>query len=90
MKAVCSILLTDPHAKLTGLDLIREIQQRRLPVTIIVTTGHGSVDEAVQAIHLGACDFLTTPVDIDYLRLVIDRGSVSGPCKMKWQHCGPS
>src|SRR3989442_12555024 len=69
-----SIVLTDLRMpKLDGMDLIREIQQRRLPVTIIVTTGHGSIDEAVQAIRLGAYDFLTKPVDLDQLRLVISR-----------------
>src|SRR5213592_3981318 len=69
-----SIILTDLRMpKLDGMDLIREIQQRRLPVTVIVTTGHGSIDEAVQAIRLGAYDFLTKPVDVDHLRLVTQR-----------------
>ncbi len=69
-----SILLTDLcMPKLGGMDLIRQIQERRLPVTIIVTTGHGSVNEAVEAIHLGAYDFLTKPVDVEHLQLVIDR-----------------
>lgn len=69
-----SILITDLRMpKLDGMDLIREIQRRRLPVTIIVTTGHGSIDVAVQAIRLGAYDFLSKPVDLEHLRLVIDR-----------------
>lgn len=69
-----SILLTDLcMPKLSGMDLIRQIQERRLPVTTIVTTGHGSITEAVEAIHLGAYDFLSKPVDVDHLRLVIDR-----------------
>jgi len=36
-------------------------------------TGFGSIDQAVQAMRLGAYDFLTKPVDPDHLRLVIDR-----------------
>jgi DNA-binding NtrC family response regulator len=69
-----SILLTDLcMPKLSGMDLIRQIQERRLPVTIIVTTGHGSISEAVEAIRLGAYDFLTKPVDVDHLQLVINR-----------------
>jgi len=69
-----SILVTDLRMPgLDGMELIRQVQQRRLPVTIIVTTGHGSIDEAVQAIRLGAYDFLTKPIDIDHLRLVIER-----------------
>jgi DNA-binding NtrC family response regulator len=69
-----SIVITDLRMpRLDGMELIREVQQRRLPVTIIVTTGHGSIDEAVQAIRLGAYDFLTKPIDVDHLRLVVQR-----------------
>src|SRR5579871_4017931 len=78
LEALCanhySILLTD--LKMPGVDgmaLIEEVQRRRLPVTVIVTTGHGSIDEAVRAIRLGAYDFLTKPVDIEHLRLVLRR-----------------
>src|SRR5947208_13868337 len=69
-----SILLTDlkmPH--LNGMQLIEEVQKRRLPVTVIVMTGYGSVDEAVHAMRLGAYDFLTKPVDPQALRLVVQK-----------------
>jgi two-component system, NtrC family, response regulator AtoC len=46
-----------------GLDLIREIRQRDLPVTAIVMTGNGSVDSAVAAMKLGAYDYLVKPID---------------------------
>jgi two-component system NtrC family response regulator len=46
-----------------GLDLIREIRQRRLPVTVIVMTGHYSIDSAVAAMKLGAYDYLLKPID---------------------------
>ncbi len=69
-----SILITDLRMPgLDGMELLQKIQERKLPVTVIVTTGHGSIDEAVQAIRMGAYDFLTKPVDVEYLRLVIDR-----------------
>jgi DNA-binding NtrC family response regulator len=69
-----SIAITDLRMpRFDGMELIREVQQRRLPVTVIVTTGHGSIDEAVQAIRLGAYDFLTKPIDIENLRLVVHR-----------------
>ncbi|MFO0968896.1 MAG: sigma-54 dependent transcriptional regulator [Gemmataceae bacterium] len=69
-----SIVITDLRMpKLDGMELIKTIQERRLPVTVIVTTGHGSIDEAVQALRLGAYDFLTKPVDVDHLRLLVDR-----------------
>src|SRR3954451_14479077 len=57
-----SILITDLRMpKLDGMKLREEIQTRRLPVTVIVTTGHGSIYEAVRAMRMGAYDFLTKP-----------------------------
>lgn len=69
-----SMLITDLRMpQLDGMELIKEVQHRRLPVTIIVVTGYGSIEEAVQAIRMGAYDFLTKPIDIENLRLIIDR-----------------
>jgi DNA-binding NtrC family response regulator len=42
-------------------------------VTVIVTTGFGSVEDAVQAMRLGAYDFLTKPLDIQHLTLIVER-----------------
>jgi DNA-binding NtrC family response regulator len=69
-----SVVITDLRMPgLGGMELIRRIQERRIPVTVIVTTGHGSIDKAVDAIRLGAYDFLTKPVEAAHLWLVIDR-----------------
>ena len=71
---IYSLVLTDLRMPgFDGLDLIRTVQERNLPVTIIVMTAFGSVEDAVQAIRLGAYDFLTKPIDIENLRLVIER-----------------
>jgi DNA-binding NtrC family response regulator len=69
-----SIVITDlKMPRLSGLQLIEEVQKRRLPVTVIVTTGFGGIDEAVQAMRLGAYEFLTKPIDMERLRLVVQR-----------------
>jgi DNA-binding NtrC family response regulator len=69
-----SIVITDLRMpRLDGMELIKEVQKQRLPVTFVVTTGHASIDEAVQAIRLGAYDFLTKPIDVENLRLVVHR-----------------
>ena len=69
-----SIMITDLRMpKLDGMKLIEEIQERRLPVTVIVTTGYGSIDEAVQAMRMGAYDFLTKPPDPQHLCLLVER-----------------
>jgi DNA-binding NtrC family response regulator len=69
-----SLLLTDlKMPNLDGLALIEEVQKRRLPVTVIVTTGYGGINEAVAAMKRGAYDFLTKPVDPQELRLTVQR-----------------
>jgi len=69
-----SLLLTDLlMPKLDGMQLIKWLRERRIPVGVVVMTGHGSIDQAVQAMRLGATDFLTKPIDPDHLRLVVER-----------------
>jgi DNA-binding NtrC family response regulator len=69
-----SVFLTDLRMPgVEGMKLIEELRYRQLPVAIIVMTGFGSIDQAVKAMRLGAVDFLTKPVDIDHLRLVLTR-----------------
>jgi DNA-binding NtrC family response regulator len=69
-----SVVITDLRMPgMSGMQLIQEIQQRRLPVTVIVTTGHGNVNDAVQAMRMGAYDFLTKPPDPQHLCLLVQR-----------------
>jgi DNA-binding NtrC family response regulator len=69
-----SILVTDLRMpKLGGLKLMEAIIEKKLPVTVIVTTGHGGVEEAVQAMRMGAYDFLTKPADPQHLVLMVQR-----------------
>src|SRR4051794_22260233 len=69
-----SILVTDLRMpKLGGLKLMEQIVDKRIPVTVIVTTGHGGVDDAVQAMRMGAYDFLTKPADPQHLVLMVQR-----------------
>ncbi|HEY8504937.1 MAG TPA: sigma-54 dependent transcriptional regulator, partial [Gemmataceae bacterium] len=69
-----SLFLTDlKMPQLDGMKLVHEIQRDQLPVTVIVMTAYGSVPDAVEAIRAGAYDFLTKPVDFEYLRLLVQR-----------------
>ena len=69
-----SIVITDLRMpKMTGMKMIEAIQAEKIPVTIIVTTGHGSIKEAVNAMRLGAYDFLTKPPDPQHLCLLVKR-----------------
>jgi DNA-binding NtrC family response regulator len=54
----------------SGLDLIPPAEGR-LPPGVIFITGHGSVDLAVEALRLGASDFLTKPVDFARVKMAL-------------------
>jgi len=58
---------------ISGLDLIREIRNRDLPVTTIVMTAHATVEAAVEAMKLGAHDFIQKPIDSQRLELLVDQ-----------------
>jgi DNA-binding NtrC family response regulator len=69
-----SVVITDlKMPRGGGMQLIEEVTQRRLPVTVIVTTGFGSVEDAVKAMQLGAYDFLTKPTNPEHLCLIVRR-----------------
>ncbi len=56
-----------------GLDLIREAQAIDPFIAVVVVTGHGTVETAVEAMQLGAVDYLRKPVDLAGLRIRVDR-----------------
>lgn len=69
-----SLVITDLRMpKVTGMQLIQTVQHEQIPVTVIVTTGHGSVKDAVEAMRMGAYDFLTKPADPQHMLLLVQR-----------------
>lgn len=56
-----------------GIDVLRELQRRETSASVIMMTAHGNVDSAVEAMKLGAGDFLTKPLDLKELQLVVER-----------------
>jgi DNA-binding NtrC family response regulator len=57
---------------MTGFDVLEAIREYE-PV-VIMMTGHGDVSQAVQAMQLGAENFLTKPVELDHLAVAAERG----------------
>jgi two-component system response regulator AtoC len=54
-----------------GIDLAREIRDREVPVTVIVMSAYGSVDDAIQAMNAGAYDYITKPFKTDEVILTL-------------------
>jgi DNA-binding NtrC family response regulator len=57
----------------TALDVLRQLQSTDSTVPMVILTGHGSIDLAVTAIKLGAEQFLTKPVELSALVVVLER-----------------
>ena len=63
-RALPQVVLLDLELPdIPGMEILRHINERHLPCTVIVVTAHGSVDIAVEAMRQGAFDFLTKPFD---------------------------
>jgi DNA-binding NtrC family response regulator len=54
-----------------GLDVLRAIRQTRPQCAVILMTGHASVESAIEAVKLGALDYLTKPLDLARLRKLL-------------------
>jgi DNA-binding NtrC family response regulator len=63
---------------LDGLGLLRALQKEQPQVPVIILTGHGTIDSAVNATREGAYDYLTKPVDVGRLRLLIEKALEKG------------
>jgi len=68
------IVLTDVRLPgKSGLELIRELQGRNAPPHVIVITAYGTIAQAVEAMKLGAHDYLTKPVSAEEILLKLER-----------------
>jgi two-component system response regulator HydG len=68
------VIITD--LKMPGLDgvgLLERVRERHPEVAVVVATAFGSVESAVQAVQLGADDYLTKPLQLPHLLVVLDR-----------------
>jgi DNA-binding NtrC family response regulator len=59
----------------SGLDVLREARRVEPTLPVILVTAYGSVEEAVTAMKEGAFDFIQKPVDLDHLKLLLERAA---------------
>ncbi|MDD5010000.1 MAG: sigma-54 dependent transcriptional regulator [Syntrophorhabdaceae bacterium] len=57
---------------LNGIDLLEKIKETRPGTEVVMITGYGTVDNAVEAMKLGAYDYITKPFDMDRLLKVVE------------------
>lgn len=68
------LVITDlKMPKLSGDELMKEALERNPYLPVIILTGHGTIENAVEAMRNGAYDYLTKPLNIDKLSLIVKR-----------------
>ncbi|MDP3480234.1 MAG: sigma-54 dependent transcriptional regulator [Desulfoprunum sp.] len=70
----CDLILMDVRmTNIGGIEALRQIKEFNPAIPIIIMTAYSSVDTAVEAMKLGAYDYLTKPLNFEELKLIIDR-----------------
>jgi len=69
-----NLVITDINMPNTdGFELLQVIKQRYPHIVVIMITGYGTIESAVEAIKIGAYDYLTKPIIDDEISLVVER-----------------
>ncbi len=67
---------------MSGLDLLKSVRSRWPRTKVVLLTAYGTIDSAIDAMKIGACDYLTKPFDndalVDVVRRALDAGAASG------------
>lgn len=67
------ILLDLNLGKTSGMDLLRSIKERKPDVVVIMMTAYGTIESSVEAIKAGAYHYLTKPLNLDEVKLVLHK-----------------
>jgi len=68
-----AILMDVRMTRLDGIEALRQIHAYNPAIPVVIMTAYSSVDAAVEAIKIGAHDYLTKPLDFDRLKLTMAR-----------------
>ncbi len=68
-----AVLMDVRMAKVSGIEALARIKEINPAIPVIIMTAYSSVDTAVEAMKIGAYDYLTKPLNFDELKLTLDR-----------------
>lgn len=81
-----NLVITDlKMPRMSGLQLIDEIRKLDSQTPVVILTGYGDLDSAIDAIRLNIFDFITKPLDLDELKETVDRVRMAQQAAMKVQ-----
>ncbi len=76
---VFDLVLTDlKMPEMDGIELLKTIKGTRPEVMVILMTAYGSIETAVEAMRIGANDYITKPVDLNELLIHISKAQKEG------------
>lgn len=68
------LVITDMQMpKLSGAEVLAQIREVNTQIPVIVITAYSNVDNAIEALRLGATDFVKKPFDVEELKIIIDK-----------------
>ncbi|MFZ0535429.1 MAG: response regulator, partial [Candidatus Sulfotelmatobacter sp.] len=71
-----SIVITDlKMPRMGGIELLQRLAEQAQAMAVILVTAQGTIDSAVQAMRLGAYDYITKPIDTQRLRAMLQNAS---------------
>lgn len=83
-KGDIDLVITDLRMDgISGEEVVRKVTVENPGIPVIVLTGHGSIDAAVNAMRDGAYDFLTKPLNLDQLNMIVRRALESRELSLK-------
>ena len=71
-----SIVVTDlKMPRMSGMELLEKLANEAQTIAVVVVTAQGTIDSAVQAMRMGAYDYITKPIDTNRLRTILQNAS---------------
>jgi signal transduction histidine kinase/DNA-binding response OmpR family regulator len=69
-----NLLITDlKMPKVSGMDFLKEIKRANPYIEVIIITGYPTIELAVEAVKIGAFDFICKPFDLEQLKITVSR-----------------
>jgi sigma-B regulation protein RsbU (phosphoserine phosphatase) len=73
IKIIDAVITDMKMPKLTGIDVLREIKKIMPEMGVLILTGHGDIENAIQTMKEGAFEYLKKPLNVDQLSIIISK-----------------